>query len=68
MMMQCTISKAGAVSMIKALSEALLAESGRDNVLLRVWQEDDYRVGVKVNRDIAVFGIGVFTTDDEVQS
>ena len=52
----CTISKAGAVSLIKALSEALLHESGRPDVRVCVWDEDDYRIGFKVNRDIAVFG------------
>ena len=47
------MSKAGAVSLIKALSEALLGND-RQDVLLRVSVEDHYRVSIKVNRDIAV--------------
>jgi hypothetical protein len=52
-----TISKAGAVSLIKALSEALLDESGRSDVRIRGWRDGDIRVMLEVNRDIAVVAI-----------
>jgi hypothetical protein len=58
-----TISKLGAVSLIKALSEALLAESGRSDVRIRGWRDGDDRVMLEVNRDIAVVAI-----DGAVQS
>lgn len=60
---ECRMSKATAASMIKALTDALLHDSGRIDVLLHVWYEDDYRVGFKVNRDIAGWA-----TYEEVQS
>ena len=59
---ECKISKAGAVSLIKALSEALLHESGRTDVAIRAMYEDDYRISFTVNRDIAVWA-----TYEEVQ-
>jgi hypothetical protein len=59
----CTMSKAAAASLIKALTDALLHESGRTDVRVRAWFEDDYRIGFKVNRDIAAWA-----TYEEVQA
>lgn len=60
---ECTMSKKAAANMIKALTEALLHESGRTDVRIHAWYEDDYRIAFEVNRDIAAWA-----TYEEVQA
>lgn len=52
---ECKMSKKAASLLIKSLTDALLHESGRTDVLIRVMYEDHYRVSFEVNRDLAGF-------------
>jgi hypothetical protein len=52
----CRMSRAAAVAMIKTLSDALV-NGWNSEVQLRAWHEDERRLFFEVNRDIAAVAV-----------